>query len=255
MNLKGKTVLITGGGSGIGLEAVKQFLANGAKVIITGRNQAKLDAAKRMHPSITAINSDVASQADALALFEQVKALGGIDILYNNAGVVSKPLNLGTPSEQHFDDAANEISINYLAVIRLNDLFMDMLKSRPEAAIINTTSILSYQPINLAPTYSASKAALRFYTDALREHLSLMKSHVKVFEIAPPAVATEMADGVNAKIISTETLVTQLIAGLKKDTYAIRVGDAKAIYYLTRFLPSLAYKLVNSKSNNSALPV
>jgi uncharacterized oxidoreductase len=254
MNLKEKTVLITGGGSGIGFEAVKQFLANGAKVIITGRNQAKLDAAKRMYPSITAINSDVASERDAQALFAQVKSMGGIDILYNNAGVVSKPRNLSTPSEQHFEDAASEIGINYLAIIRLNNLFMDMLQSRSEAAIINTTSILSYQHINLAPTYSASKVAVRFYTDALREHLRLKKSHIKVFEIAPPAVATEMADGLHAKIIPPEKLVTELIAGLKSNMYAIRVGDAKVIYYLSRFLPSLAYKLVNSKINNNALP-
>ena len=255
MNLTGKTVLITGGGSGIGLEAVKQFLANGAKVITTGRNQAKLDAAKSLYPSITAINSDVASQQDAQALFAQVKAMGGIDILYNNAGVVSKPLNLGTPSAQHFDDAHNEISINYLAVIRLNDLFMDMLKSRPEAAIITTTSILSYQPINLAPTYSASKVALRFYTDSLRRHLAFIRSHVKVFELAPPAVATEMADGIDAKIMSPETLVKQLLAGLKNDTHVIRVGDAKAIYYMSRFLPNLAYRLVNTSKNNQSLLV
>ena len=255
MNLQGKTVLITGGGSGIGLEAAKQFLANGAKVIITGRNQAKLDAAQHLYPSITAINSDVASQEDAQRLFAQIKVLGGIDILYNNAGVVGKPLNLGTASSQHFEDAAYEININYLAIVRLNDLFMDMLKSRPEAAIINTTSILSYQHINLAPTYSASKAAARFYTDALREHLRLMGSHVKVFEIAPPAVATDMADGIDAKIMSPEALVSKLIAGLKANTFAIRVGDAKSIYYLRRFFPRLAYKLVNTTQNNNALPV
>lgn len=253
MNLQGKTVLITGGGSGIGLEAAKQFLVSGAKVIITGRNQAKLDAAKSLYPSITAINSDVASAEDAQALFAQVKAMGGIDILYNNAGVISKPLNLGTTSAQHFEDATNEININYLAVVRLNDLFMDMLKSRLEAAIINTTSIVSYQAINLAPTYSASKAAARFYTDALREHLSLIDSHVKVFEIAPPAVATEMADGLDAKLMSPEKLVNALIAGLKADNYRIRAGDAKAIYYLSRFLPHLAYKLVNTTQNNKAL--
>lgn len=255
MKLKDKTVLITGGGSGIGLEAVKQFLVQGAKVIITGRNQGKLDAAKRMHPSITAINSDVASQDDVTALYAQIKAMGGIDILYNNAGVVGKPLNLGSPSEKHFDDAQNEMDINYLAVVRLNNLFMDMLKSRAESAIINTTSILSYQPINLAPTYSASKVALRFYTDSLRQHLALIRSKVKVFELAPPAVATDMADGIDAKIMSPEVLVKALIAGLKADSYAIRVGDAKSIYILSRFIPQLAYKLVNTSKNNSTLPV
>lgn len=255
MQLNQKTILITGGASGIGLEAVKQFLANGSRVIITGRNQTKLDAAKHSYPSITALKSDVANPSDAQALFEQVKALGGIDILYNNAGVVSKPLNFGTPSSQHFDGAAYEMNINYLAVVRLNNLFMDMLKSRPEAAIINTTSILSYQPINVAPTYSASKAAVRFYTDSLREHLKLINSSVKVFEIAPPPVATDMADGINSKIISTEQLVDELIKGLKQDNYAIRVGNTKVIYYLSRFLPSLANRLVNSTQSNQSLPV
>ena len=84
MEIKGKTILITGGTAGIGLEAAKQFLASGARVIITGRNQAKLDAAKDLYPDVTALKSDVANADDAQALFEQIKALGGIDILYNN---------------------------------------------------------------------------------------------------------------------------------------------------------------------------
>lgn len=167
MELKGKTVLITGGTAGIGLEATKQFLANGASVIITGRNQSKLDAVKKSYPTITAIQSDVADADDAKSLFDQVKALGGIDILYNNAGVMSAPLNLGVANEKHFELAKYEMAINYLGVIRLNNLFMEMLKSRKEAAIINTSSLLSYVPLNLAPTYSASKAAMRFYTVAL----------------------------------------------------------------------------------------
>ncbi len=254
MKLTNQSILITGGGSGIGLEAAKQFLAQGAKVIITGRNQAKLDAAVKLYPSITAINSDVADEKDANALYEQVKAQGGIDILYNNAGIVSKPLNFNTQSNTHFDDASNEININYLAIVRLNNLFIDMLNTRSEAAIINTTSILSYQPINLAPTYSASKVAVRFYTQALRAHLKLAGSHIKVFEIAPPAVATDMADGLDAKLITPEQLVKGLINGLKKDTLEIRVGDTKAIYYLSRFLPKIANRLINSPANNRSLP-
>src|SRR5688500_14571092 len=144
MQLKGKTVLITGGTAGIGLEAAKQFLAIGAKVIITGRNQAKLDAAKNLYPSLIAIKSDVANADDAQALFEHVKELGGIDILYNNAGVMSGPLNLAQANDKHFEAAENEMNINFLGVIRLNNLFMEMLKSRTEGAIINTSSILSY---------------------------------------------------------------------------------------------------------------
>src|SRR2546423_10496219 len=102
MELKGKTVLITGGTAGIGLESAKQFLANDAKVIITGRSQAKLDAAKKLYPALTAINSDVAIADNAQLLFNQIKELGGIDILYNNAGVLSTPLNLGVAKDKHF---------------------------------------------------------------------------------------------------------------------------------------------------------
>jgi short-subunit dehydrogenase involved in D-alanine esterification of teichoic acids len=253
MELKNKTILITGGASGIGLEAAKQFLEKGLKVIITGRNQAKLDEAKKLLPSITAFKSDVANAEDAQKLFKQIEALGGIDILYNNAGVISKPKNLGISNDAHFETAEYEMSINYLGVIRMNNLFMEMLKSRKEAAIINTASLLSYVPLNTTPTYSASKAAVRFYTDVLRNHLQILKSNVKVFELSPPLVATAMADGINAKTITPEKLVNGLIKGLKNDNYKIRVGDTKIIYLLSRFLPKIAWNIINGKANETQL--
>jgi uncharacterized oxidoreductase len=253
MIIKGKTVLITGGASGIGLEAAKQLLANGARVIITGRNQEKLDVAKKTHPDLITINSDVADAGDAASLFSQVKDLGGIDILYNNAGVGIPPLNLGVTNNKHWEGAAYEINVNYLGVIRLNNLFMDMLKSRKEAAIINTTSILSYVPSLVEATYSASKTALAFYTQSLREHLRILNSNVKVFELLPPLVATEMTAARNEKKMTTEELVKGLIAGLKKDQYTIRVGDTKLLYMLNRFFPKIAFGLVNPKKTYQAL--
>ena len=245
MELKGKTVLITGGTAGIGLEAAKQFLANGANVIITGRNQAKLDAAKKSYPALTAIKSDVANGDDAQLLFNQIKELGGIDILYNNAGVLSMSTNMGMANDRHFEEAANEMNINYLGVIRLNNLFIEMLKSRKEAAIINTTSLLSYVPSILEATYSASKVALRFYTETLRKHLEILNSNVKVFELLPPVVATEMTAERNDKKLTTEALVKALISGLKKDRLTIRVSDTKLLYIVNRLFPKTAFGLVN----------
>lgn len=249
MELKGKTILITGGGSGIGLEAVKHFLENGANVIITGRNQAKLDAVKNSYPTITAIQSDVADANDAQLLFNKVKELGGIDILYNNAGVMSQPLNLGVANDKHFEVAKYEMDINYLGVIRLNNLFIEMLKSRKDGAIINTSSILSYVPLALAPTYSATKAAVRFYTESLRNHLQVLHSNLKVFELLPPVVATVMADGLDTKAISPEQLVKALIAGIKKDRFTIRVGTTKLMYLISRLSPKMAFNLVNTTKN------
>lgn len=253
MDVKGKTILITGGASGIGLESAKQFLAEGAKVIITGRNQEKLDAAKRLYPEVTSIQNDVADPEDAQKLYNQIEALGGIDILYNNAGVANPTNNLAKTNDQITEMAAYEMNINYLAIVRLNNLFLKMLQSRPESAIINTTSVLSYVPSNLAPTYSATKAALRFYTASLRSHLEVAKTNVKVFELLPPLVATEMAKGIDAKTITPETLVKGLVEGIHKNNYTIRVGDTKVIYFLSRFFPKTAYKIINPLKNSIKL--
>ncbi len=253
MELKGKTILITGGSAGIGLEAAKQFITEGAKVIITGRDQKKLDLAKKMYPSITTIKSDASSQEAAVALYNQINEMGGIDILYNNAGIMNGQDNLGFSNSKHFEKAAIEINTNYLGVILLNDLFLDMLKSRKEAAIINTSSILSYTPSNLVPTYSASKAAVRFYTEALRDHLQIIGSRIKIFELLPPLVKTNMSEGMEGKSITPDVLIDALIKGLKNNTYTIRVGDTKAIYLLNRFLPKLAYKLLNHKGITARL--
>ena len=245
MEIKGKTILITGGTAGIGLEAAKQFLANGATVIITGRSQERLNAVKKMHPTLTAIKSDVANEEDARSLFNQIKELGGIDILYNNAGVVTPLLNLGLENDKHLEGARYEMNVNYLGVIHLNNLFMEMLKSRKEGAIINTTSILSLVPSLIEPTYSASKVALHFYTETLRKHLQFLKSNVKVFELLPPVVATEMTADRDNKKMSPENLVKALISGLKRDKYIIRVGDSKLLYYINRLFPKIAFSLVN----------
>jgi len=249
MQIKGKTILITGGASGIGLEAAKQFLANGANVIITGRNQGKLDDAKKLYPAIITIKSDVSEADDAQKLFNQVQQLGGIDILYNNAGVLTDPINLGLANQKHFKDAAYEINVNYLGVIRLNDLFIDMLKSREESAIINTTSLLSYVPSLLEATYSASKVALQFYTKSLRKHLQILNSSVKVFELLPPLVATEMTTEMNGKKMSVADMVKAFIAGLQKDKLTIRIGDTKIVYLLNRLFPKMTFNLVNPKKS------
>lgn len=247
MDLRNKTILITGGSAGIGLEATKQFLKIGAKVIITGRSQDKLDSAKKLYPNVIAIKSDVANEEDAISLYNQVKSLGGIDILYNNAGVGVMPSNLSVASDKHFEGAEYEMNINYLAVIRLNNLFLDMLKSKKESAIINTTSVLSYVPSLLEATYSATKTALAFYTKSLREHLRIANSNVKVFELLPPAVETELIAHRKVKKMSPEKLIKGLIAGLQKDQYTIRMGYTGTFYYLNRIFPKLAFSLVNPK--------
>ncbi len=253
MNIQNKTILITGGASGIGLEAARQFLDAGARVIVTGRNQSKLDEVSKRYPLIKAIQSDAADETDAKNLYDEIAALGGIDILYHNAGVGVPAANLGIPDKKHLQGEVYEMDVNYFGVIRLNNLFMSMLKSRSEAAIIHTTSILSIVPSAAEATYSSSKAALAFYTISLRRHLQVINSKVKVFELLPPLVDTEMVAGRDDKKISPKELVEGLIKGVKKNTLTIRVGDSKAVYLINRVFPNLAYGLVNKKKADSLL--
>ena len=160
---------------------------------------------------------------------------------------------MGVANDKHLKEAEYEMNVNYLGVVRLNNLFMEMLKSRKESAIINTTSILSYVPSTLEATYSASKVALRFYTEMLRKHLEVLKSNVKVFELLPPLVATKMTADRNDKKITPEKLVQALIAGLKKDQLTIRVGDTKLVYIINRLFPKIAFGLINPKKSNEQL--
>lgn len=253
MDLKNKTILITGGGSGIGLEAARQFLQVGAKVIITGRNKSKLDDARRLYPTLIAIQSDASKEDDANDLYKQVEGLDGIDILYHNAGVGVPPLNLGVPDNNHLKGAIYEMEVNYFGVIRLNNLFMDMLKSRKEAAIIHTTSILSIVPSVIEATYSSSKTALAFYVQSLRKHLQIINSGLKIFELLPPLVDTDMVADRDDKKISPDRLISGLINGLEKDRYTVRIGDSNLIYLLNRLLPKVAFGLINVKKYNKLL--
>lgn len=253
MKIKNKTVLITGAGSGIGLEAGKQFLEAGARVIITGRNLTKLQAAKKLYPSLITIKSDAANEADAKALYQEIEKMGGIDILYHNAGVGVPPLNLGLPNSNHLTGAVYEMEVNYFGVIRLNNLFMGMLKSREEAAIIHTTSILSIVPSAIEATYSSSKTALAFYVKSLRKHLQIIDSKLKIFELLPPLVDTDMVADRDGKKMSPEQLIKGLIKGLENEKYTIRVGDSKVINLINRLFPSVAFNLINPQKYNSKL--
>lgn len=250
MEIKGKTILITGAGSGIGLEAARQFLKEGAKVIITGRNLEKLNVASKIYPQLTTIQSDVADEQDATKLYNTVKAMGGIDILYHNAGVGVPPLNLGNESKKHLEGARYEMEVNYFGVMRLNNIFIEMLKSRKEGAIIHTTSILSIVPSAIEATYSSSKTALSFYVHSLRKHLKLTNSRLKIFELLPPLVDTDMVADRNDNKMSPKVLVANLIKGLENDRLTIRIGDTKVIYLMNRLFPKVAFNLINPKKYN-----
>jgi len=249
MNISNKTVLITGGGSGIGLEIAKSLTAKGSHVIITGRNADKLEKAASGLNNISTFAGDVTKEADVVKLVayltENHKTL---DVVINNAGQAS--LNkLGVEGSDSFTKASEEILTNYLAVIRLNDALLPLLKQQKEAAIVNVTSIVAIAPNVGIATYAASKAALHSYTLSLR--YVLKTTPVKVFELYPPLVNTEFSAEIGgANGIPPSQVADEFIAGFEKDEFDIRVGNTSDFYKAFLASPDEAFVGMNQARGN-----
>lgn len=189
MNLRNRTVLITGGATGIGLALAKRFALSGNKVIICGRREERLEAARRELPSVITIHADIASEDDRLRLFQTVVSNHPeIDVLVNNAGIQNRPPPVNEP--QDFKAYQREITTNLEAPVHLSLLFVKHLTQKHDAAIMNITSGLAFSPLAFMPMYCATKAALHSFTLSLRHQLR--DTSVRVVEIIPPKVQTDL---------------------------------------------------------------
>ena len=218
MELKDRTVLVTGGASGIGLALATRFQTAGSRVIVCGRREHALTAARAAHPGLETRVCDVADPAQRVELARwAVERFPALDVLVNNAGIQRR-----VPATQlePWHETAHEIAINLEAPIHLAKLLLPHLRSRPAAAIVNVGSGLAFAPLALAPVYSATKAAMHSFTLSLRHELA--GTPVEVVEIVPPAVQTDLggaglhtfgapldafADAVMARIAAGETEV------------------------------------------------
>jgi len=190
MQTNGNTILITGGGSGIGRELAHKWHGLGNTVIVAGRTQASLDETAAGHANIHTMIVDV-GDADDLARFAKkvVEVHPAINVLVNNAGIMRFE---DITEERELGDAEATIATNLLGPIRLIDGLIEHLKAQENAAIINVTSGLAFVPMPRTATYSATKAAMHSYTVSLRAKL---EGKVEVIELAPPAVQTELTPG------------------------------------------------------------
>lgn len=244
MNITGKTALITGGGSGIGFEIAKLLSNKGNKVIITGRTEAKLQKAASQLNNVSYVATNVNSESDIAKIAERLeKEFGGLDILINNAGA-AQYYKLGDGSD-NYAQAADEIQTNYLAIIRITDKLLPLLRASKEAAIVNVSSIVAFAPgINL-PTYAASKAALHSYTRILRYTLA-KTSGIKVFELMPPLVNTEFSAVIGGENgIPPLEVAQHLIDGFETDEYELHTGNTAGLYQLYLQSPEQALNTLN----------
>jgi uncharacterized oxidoreductase len=190
MKNAGNTILITGGGSGIGQALAHRWHDMGNHVIITGRRQQALDDAIAGRERMSAYVVDVTQADEVDELVRQIlTAYPRLNVLVNNAGVFSPE---AVTAHRGITDAQRMLDTNVLGPIRMTNALIDHLREQKDAAIINVSSGLAFVPLPAAPTYSATKAALHSYTAALRP---LLQGKVEVIEIVPPQVQTELTPG------------------------------------------------------------
>lgn len=246
MNMTGNTVLITGGASGIGLELAAQLLRLGNAVIVTGRDRAKLDAARKKLPQLHTIQSDVSDPAAIRELYEQTTAqFPQLNILINNAGIMLG-VNLHNESDPHA--LTREIETNLSGTIRMVGQFLPHLKKQPSAAIVNVSSGLAFVPLPIAPVYCATKAGVHSYTQSLR--IQLKNTRVRVFELAPPLTETPLLDSFDAesmkgsKSMKVADMVAVAVKGMQQDRYEIVPGQSSQLRFMSRFAPGFILKML-----------
>ncbi|OGX90866.1 SDR family oxidoreductase [Hymenobacter coccineus] len=241
MKLHQRTILLTGGTSGLGLEFARQLVALGNTVLVTGRDAAKLAQVQRELPQVHTFQSDVSDPAAIGQLYEQVTTqFPALSILLNNAGEMRK-LNLQDPT-RNLHDVTRELDTNLAGPIRMVQQFLPHLLAQPTAAVLNVTSGLALVPYPLAPVYGATKAGLRSYTKALR--VQLQGTRVRVFELIAPGAKTPLNDAfvgdVREKdLMDPRPLIAQALRAMQRDKEEVYPGIATALRYLSRLAPGL----------------
>jgi uncharacterized oxidoreductase len=187
MQISGNTILITGGGSGIGRALAEAFRAEGNQVVIAGRRKKLLDETVAANPGMKAAVLDIGNGNAIRSFAEQLKAgYPALNVVIHNAGIMKvESLQNGAVA-----DAEAIVETNLLGPIRLTAALLPLLVAQPRAAIMTVSSGLAFVPMATTPTYCATKAAIHSYTQSLRYQLE--DTSVQVLELIPPYVQTEL---------------------------------------------------------------
>jgi len=229
MKLDGNTILITGGGSGIGRGLATEFHKLGNQVIIAGRRAKALEETTAANPGMKSIVLNL-SDSNNIRLFaaQIAKEYPAMSVLVNNAGI----MRVENLKQQQSDlaDAEAIVATNLLGPIRLTAALLPLLQKQPAATIISVSSGLAFVPLHTTPTYCATKAALHSYTQSLRYQLKA--TGIEVLELIPPYVATDLLGGrSDARAMPLDTFIAEVMAILKAqpDVKEICVENVKGL--------------------------
>ncbi|CAM3592559.1 short-chain dehydrogenase [Rouxiella silvae] len=244
MKLCTRTILITGGSSGIGLELAGQLIAAGNTVLITGRSEQALQRAKGRFPELHIFQSDVSKAEDIRSLHEQVAAhYPKLDTLINNAGVM-KIVPLQDP--RTLEALTQEVDINLKGAMRMVQQFLPLLKSQSDALIVNVSSGLAFVPFAVSPVYSAAKAGMHAYTRCLRAQL--LGTKIRVAELAPPLTETPLFSAEfkgkmkGEKGMPVDVLVRKALAAIEAGKCEICPGQSNILRIASRLAPGFIFR-------------
>jgi uncharacterized oxidoreductase len=225
MKLTGNTIFITGGGSGIGRALAEAFHQRGNKVIISGRRKGHLEKIVQANPGIEAIELDITVAASIDAAAKKLLAKHpDLNVLINNAGIMEMDQAAGQLDDKQL---VSTVATNLFGPIRLTSALIDQLK-RQHGIVIYNTSALAFVPLALTAVYSATKAALHSY--AMSQRFLLRDSGVRVLEIAPPWVRTELMNSQEAEqAMPLDQFIAETLQVLETDADEILVEAAKPL--------------------------
>ncbi len=224
MRLVGNTILVTGGGSGIGRGLAEAFHKLGNKVIVAGRRKAKLADLVQANPGIDTVELDVSNlESIASVSKELMTKYPKLNVLVNNAGImqlddVSKPI----------DDKllTSEFETNFFGTVRMTSALIEHLKRQESATVLNVSSVLGYVPMAFAALYSATKASIHAYSMGLRYRLK--GTSVQVLEIVPPWVQTDLLNS------SEESSAMPLKPFIEQTIEALRTSDSEVLVEIAK---------------------
>lgn len=259
MKVQGKTIVVTGGGSGMGRELVLLLLKKGARVAAVDINEGALkETAALAGDDASKLSTHVLNITDREAVSKLPETVieihGAVDGIINNAGIIQRFVRI---HDLDFKDIERVFNVNLWGVINMTKTFLPHLLKRPEAHIVNTSSMGGFLPVPGQTAYGASKAAVSLFTDGL--HSELLNTNVHVTVVYPGAVATNITinsgigpnapavseDRKQMKMTTADKAAQAIVDGMEKNIYHLMVGpDAKLMDFLRRLMPKNAARFI-----------